>query len=185
SAARVALTPASAAITPLISYSATDWSVTASEESAVLSQLIADPDISQTIIDLDSGGMLGALIDRVDEMANRRQLLQLLGARLNSAARALVEPHVVKLGREWELQFNLGRVGVTSGAPPFNVGPFAPLVSTSASAPFTGSGATGVSETAQDIPYVDQVLLAAGDPANTALYSNQVSTAGSFTAYLA
>jgi len=129
--------------------------------------------------------MLGALINRVDEPANRRQLLHLLGARLNASARTLVEPYVIDLGREWELQFNLGRLGVTAAAAPFNPAPFAGLVNTSGSAAFTGSGATGVSETLQDIPWIDQVLLARGDPATVAKYSNPISTAGSLTAYLA
>ena len=181
--ATIALTPASKAITPLISYSATDWAVTLAEESVVLAQLAADPAISTTISDLDTDGMLGALINRVDEAPNRRQLLQLLGARLDPTARALVEPHVVKLGREWELQFNLGRLGVTSAAAAFNPAAFASLVSTAGSVAFTGSGATGVSETAQDMPWVDQVLLAKGDPATTALYSNPIP--GSLPAYLA
>jgi hypothetical protein len=183
SRAAMALTPVSSAITPLISYSATDWVVTAAEESAVLAQLVADPDISTTITDLNSDGMLGALINRVDEPVVRRQLLQLLGARLNPTVRAIVEPYVIKLGREWELQFNLGRLGVTSAAAPFDPTPFAALVSTKGWAPFTGSGATGTSETAQNMRWEYQVLLAAGHPAAKALYSNPIP--GSLPAYLA
>jgi hypothetical protein len=179
----VALTPASAAIEPLISYSATDWEVTAVEETTVLTVLRADPVISDTVRDLNASGMLGALIDRVDETINRRELLQILGTGADPVARALIVPHVVRLGSEWELQFNLGRFGVTAAAPAFSAASLSFLVSSNPAAPFTGVGATGVNPTTLSIPLPDQAALAAGGAATTAAYSNPIP--GSLPAYLA
>ena len=184
----LALTPTSARVEPLISYSAFDFEVTASEEMAVLAMLRADTDLSGTIVDLDRDKMLGPLISRVDEPANRRALLQLLGGGLNSVARALVEPHVAALGPEWELQFNLGRFGVTAAAAPFNRAPLATLVSGAPTAPFTGAGATGTNPTTLGIPLTDQAALFAGSATTTAKYKNPITGPGGTTtaaAYLA
>lgn len=179
----VALTPASAAITPLISYSATDWVVTATEETQVLALLRADTNLSATITQLEADGMLGALISRVDDPAHRFELLRLLGAGLNATALGLVEPHVRNLGAEYELQLNLGRLGVTSTGASFNTAPYASLISSSPSAPFTGVGATGINPTTLDIPWADRGLLAAGHGPTTARYSNPIP--GSLPGYLA
>ena len=103
----IALTPVSIAIEPLLSYSATDWEVTVDDERDIVSHLRGDSSLSTTITDLNSAGMLDALISRVDEPRYRRELLQLLGANLNSSARSLVEPLIVRLGSELELQYNL------------------------------------------------------------------------------
>lgn len=186
SRAGIALTPASDAIEPLISYSLTDWEVTDKEEVDVLAQLRGDPDVSATVTDLEKDGMLGPLIDRVDEDVNRRELLQLLGAKTNSAARALIEPYVAKLDASWQLQFNLGKFGVTSAAPAFNRAPFAGLISSTPSEPFTGSGATGVNPTTLSIPKWDQVKLAAGVTSTVEEYTNPISgrPPGDLTAYL-
>lgn len=153
----VALTPTSDQVVPLLSYSATDWAVTASEERQVMALLRADSDLSATVRDLDRVGMLDALLERIDEPVNRRDLLRLLGSRLNSGARALVEPKLQTLDfqhpdRSYQLQYNLGRLGVT-GSPGFDRSPYADLVSASSTAPFTGSGATGVVPT--DRGYTD------------------------------
>jgi hypothetical protein len=97
SLAGLALTPASDQVVPLISYSATDWVVTAAEERQVLAVLRADPDLSATVADLNTAGMLRALLKRIDEPENRRDLLRLLGAGLNPAARTLIEPIIQDL----------------------------------------------------------------------------------------
>jgi hypothetical protein len=186
SRAAIALTPASDAIKPLISYSVTDWEVTTEEESKVLAELNSDPDVSATVTDLSKDGMLEALINRVDEDANRRDLLQILGSKTNATARALVEPYVAKLDAKWQLQFNLGRWGVTSAAPAFNATPFAGLISSDPSKPFTGSGATGINPTTLSIPWLDQAALAANSAATVQEYSNPISgrPPGDLAAYL-
>jgi hypothetical protein len=91
-------------------------------------------------------------------------------------------PHVAGLGPQWEMQFNLGRLGVTSAAPPFNVGPFQPLVSNSPQAPFTGAGATGVNPTQRGVPLMDQYRLWREDPATSRRYDNPIP--GDLNAYL-
>jgi hypothetical protein len=107
SGSHIALTPTSKAIEPLISYGIIDWEVTSDDETKVLNLLKADTDLSKTINDLDKGGMLDELIDRVDEDKNRRELLKLLGAKLDSVARSLVKPHVAKFDKKLQLLFDL------------------------------------------------------------------------------
>lgn len=134
----------------LISDSATGRMVTAGEEQRVLARLTADPDLSATIADLYAAGMLKALLERVGKPAYRRDLLRLLGARLNPAARDLVEPLIQDLSvnakdrHGLQIQYNLGRLGVSGPVAPFNRGAYSDLVSKDSLAPFTGSGATGV-----------------------------------------
>ena len=174
---------ASAAIVPLISYSGFDWEVSSAEETKILGILRADTHPSRTVVDLNAVGMLGPLVERVDSIGARRELLQILGTRVNATAIVLVEPHVAKLDPGWQLQFNLARLGVTTAAPAFNPAPFASLISSSPTAPFTGVGATGMNPTTLDIPYVDQALLRAGHAATVARYHNPIP--GSLPAYLA
>lgn len=202
----VALTPTSDRVAYDLSYALNDWAVTAAEETRILNALDSDSDLSATVTDLNSDGMLAALFDRIDEPGNPRRLLHILGRGLNAAARAMVEPHVRRLGRGAELQFNLARFGVTTAAPAFNPAPLeAAVVGTARTSrtghtgghltdPFTGVGATGVIPVTRyagtfyrtpgvpQIPLVDQALLAAGDPATVATYSNPLP--GSLPAYL-
>lgn len=178
----VALTPVSTAVESLISYSATDWAVTEEEEQDVLDQLRGDSDLSTTVSDLDSAGMLEELINRVDEPQYRREMLQLFGANLNFTAQGLVEPLIADLDPQWQLQYNLARFGVTTAAPTFDTTPYSHLISGTPSDPFTGAGASGVNPTSLDIPYVDQALLAVDEAATVAEYSNPIP--GSLPAYL-
>ena len=205
--AAVALTPTSDVVEFDLSYALDDWTVTPEEETRILNALEADANLSATVADLRAAGMLGALFDRVDVPANRRRLLHILGRGLDATGRAAVEPHVRQLGRGAELQFNLGRFGVTSAAPAFNPAPLEKSVVGTARTsrtgfnggfltnPFTGVGATGVIPTTRyvgtfyttpgvpQIPLEDKVLLAAGDAATEAIYSNPIP--GSLPAYLA
>lgn len=148
--AGVALTPTSDKVIPLISYSVNDWVVTVEEEKKVLALLSADPDLSATIIDITAAGMLRALLERVDEPVNRRDLLRLLGARLNTSARAVVEPIIQDLdiatGKQEssQLQYNLGRLGIIGSAAPFDRSKYSDLIIRNAMGPFSGAGATGV-----------------------------------------
>jgi Domain of unknown function (DUF4157) len=176
----IALTPTSVSVEQDLSYSINDWEVTPADEARILKALEADSDLSATIVDLDKSDMLEELLDRVDEPANRKSLLNLLGARLSATARALVEPFVRQLGIGEELQFNLGRLGLTSKAAPFDATPLEQsLIGTSKTSgghltdAFTGVGATGVSPAnLEDIPLADQARLALRDPETTATYIN-------------
>jgi hypothetical protein len=200
----IALTPTSDNVEYDLSYALNDWAVTAAEETRILDALDRDPDLSATITDLKAAGMLDELLDRVDEPANRRRLVQLLGRGLNAAARTLVEPYVRRLGTGAELQFNLGRFGVTSAATPFNPAPLeAAVVGTARTSrtghtgghltdPFTGVGATGVipvtryagtfstSPGVPQIPLVDQALLAADQAGTVATYSNPLTNLSAY-----
>lgn len=154
--AAVGLTPTSENVEYDLSYALDDWAVTEEEENRILDALERDPNLSATVTDLRAGGMLGLLFDRIDAPGSRLRLLHILGQKLSAAARTLVEPHVRKLGNAAELQFNLGRAGVTAGAPAFNPAPLqAALVGKARTSttgfnggfltsPFSGVGATGV-----------------------------------------
>lgn len=181
--AGVALTPTSDRVIPLISYSAGDWAVTAAEERQVLTALRADADLSATIVDIDAASMLTALLERVDEPDNRRDLLRLLGERLNGTARAKVEPIIQDLDTNKggvygaQIQYNLGRAHVSGGAAPFNAAGYADLVSGDAMAAFTGSGATGVNPS--DRGYTDMAR------ARTRVFDAHINPVGDLSAYLA
>jgi hypothetical protein len=206
----VARTRTSDTVRSLISYGLTDWAVTAAEEADVLAELTADSDLSRTVTDLASAGALRDLFDRIVEPANQRDLLRLFGGRLDASARALVEPHVRRLGPGAELQYNLARHGVAAGAPAFDPAPLeAALVATARTGrsgtsgghltePFTGVGATGVIPTTRyagtflttpgvaQIPIEDQALLAVEHGATETTYRNPVSgRAPSLASYLA
>lgn len=203
----VTLTPISEMVEYDLSYALDDWEVTAAEETRLLNALESDPDLSATVTDLRAAGMLHALFDRIDEPGNRRRLLHIFGRGLNSAAQAIVEPYIRRLGSGAELQYNLGRFGVTSAAPAFNPAPLeSAVVGTTRTSrtglnggfltdPFTGVGATGVIPTTRyagtfhttpgvpQIPVEDQLLLAVGHAGTVATYSNPLP--GSLPAYLA
>lgn len=134
----------------LISYSVGDWAVTEEEEREVVRLLTADADLSSTIVEIGRAGMLDELLDRVDEAAHRRDLLRLLGAKLTAPARALVEPIIQDLDVNAagiygsQIQYGLGRLGVSGTGAPFNAAPYQGLVGTDATSPFSGVGASGV-----------------------------------------
>lgn len=175
-------TPTSVAIEPLISYRFADWEVTPADESTVIRHLRADPDVSSTITDLNSSGMLDELIERVDETSHRRSLIQILGNRLNSSARTLVEPLIQGIGREWEMQYYLAKLRVLSAAPAFSRASYAHLIGGAGTDPFSGVGATGVNPKTLGISYIDQFNLWRRDQATVPEYSNPIS--GSLPAYL-
>ncbi|GIF20821.1 hypothetical protein BJ973_001273 [Actinoplanes tereljensis] len=200
--AGLALTPVSDKVEDLVSYGLADWAVTAGDESDVLSALETDPDFPATVFQMFQDHMLEELFDRIDVPANRRRLVQLMGAKLNAMLHALVEPHIRKLGPEFELQFNLGKFGVTSAAPAFDPKPLETALvdrskrtsGGSPTTPFSGVGATGVSPVTQEIgtfyrtegapqiPIEDKALLAGGHKKTVAEYSNPL---GDLNAYLA
>jgi hypothetical protein len=203
-----ACTPVSTAIEALISYSATDWAVTDTEEDRVIALFVGDATPSATIRDLSSSGMLDELAGRV--ATRRRSLVELLGGRCDAGSAALARTEIVALdaalsrprGRapappppalhgNWttlfdicqDLQNNLRRLGVSGGAPAFNATPYARLISSSGTAPFSGAGATGVNPHTLSIPLVDMARLAAGHGPTEARYSNPIP--GSLPGYLA
>lgn len=187
----IAFTPSSGAIERLISYTWTDWTVTMSEETAVLGVLRTDPDMPATIRDLHASRMLYALVDRVDEGGNPRQLIELLGGGSDAGTKTLVRPAVsmYRIYLIWyfdlshELQNGFRRLGARFTATPFNMAPYAALIPSAPDAPFSGAGASGVNPATLSIPVSDQALMAGGHDATRARYSNPIP--GSLPAYLA
>ena len=178
----LALTRTSDQVLPLISYSATDWVVTTAEERQALALLTADTNLSATIVDLQAAGMLRALLERVDEPANRRDLLRLLGVKLDARARALVEPIIqdldVNAGGIWgsQIQYGLGRLGVSGPGAAFNRASYQDLVSKDEMAAFTGSGATGVNPSERG--YTDWMQ------AGTRMFDPHINPVDDLSAYL-
>lgn len=182
-----ASTTTSTAVSRLLSSRASALEA-ADLDRKLLDILRQDADLSATVVALESVGDLRRFAAQVSETAARRELCQMLGSRLNARAAASAETHVAMLGLEWELQFNLGRLGVSSAAPPFNAASYSFLISSSPSAPFTGSGATGLSETNLSIPMLDKALLALHHRPTRAWYSNPISNSPAYDglpAYLA
>lgn len=180
--AGVALTPTSEKIIPLISYSwrSLDRVVTAEEEKKVLALLKADSDLSTTVIDLHKAGMLDELLSRVDERANRRELLRLFGAHLNDKARKLVEPDIQEMGTGWQAIYGLGRWVNFEGAP-FNAGAYKDLVSSNPSAPFTGVGASGDTPGKDGIGFGELWKLHQEDKETTDKYTNPLTAEKGWT----
>ena len=113
----------------------------------------------------------------------------MFGSKLNADARAQVEPRLAGLlDLNGSCSSTWAGIGLSSGALPFNVASYSFLVSPSPSAPFTGSGATGTSETTLSIPFVDKLLLAIRHRPTRAWYSNPISNSPAYDglpAYLA
>lgn len=169
-------------LTQNIQCAAGEWLVNMQSKQKILRYLRDGCDLSDTVRQLHSLGFMDELFDRFEAPADRRVLIQLLGKRLNPATEKLIKPMIANMGSEWELQYNLGRMGVTSQAPAFNTSAYSHLISSSDQDPFTGSGATGVNPTTLGISLADQALLAGGHAPTVAEYSNPL---GGLPAYLA
>lgn len=167
-----AATPTAEKVRELLSYGVFDWSVSASDERQIVDLLKADANLPATAAALNRSGWLGTLFERVDEPATRRELVRLFGASADAATRTLVEPHVNSLGREWQVQYNLARLGVPGAGTGFDRAPFQDLVSSDPTAAFTGVGASGVNPSSLGIPLGDQFDLWRNDPATVERYTN-------------
>lgn len=193
-----------------ISYTLTDWVVSVEDEEEVLRLLVASPDINSVIVEIEREGMLDELIDRVSSGGNSQKLWHLLGGQLNPSnaskvrriiiggahhnygARAM---YVKQFDRPHDLQPRLRALGVrgtTTNAAWAATGKpaYASVVPSGASAPFTGSGATGVSPTKGKVPLGDQWSMlnkpfAGRDSATVARYSNPLGGLGVYLAGLA
>lgn len=165
-------TPSGARIKELLSYGLFDWTVTGGEERQILDILKNDTQLAATVRDLHRTGWLGALFERVDETSSRHDLVRLFGATNDAATRTLVAPHVNRLGQEWQVQYNLARLGVTDAAANFDRTPFNRLLSNDPTRAFTGVGASGTNPTQLGIPLADQFNLLRKDPDTVRRYSN-------------
>lgn len=206
-AAQAQQTPQSVAdrVRDLTSYAWNDWSVSREDQTQVVDLLRNDPNLNATLRDLSGDAnlfgtsSLTAVVKRVDDPALRRQLIDVLATRSDAANATTVRGEVDKLdttvvsglggaggvavnGNLWQVRFNLVRAGVPTSGPAFDRTPYAGLVSSDPSRPFTGAGASGVDPTARAVPLGDQLAMLRGDDATTRRYSNPV---GDLPAYLA
>jgi hypothetical protein len=165
-------TPTAGKVKELLSYGVFDWTVSAGDERRIVELLKNDPNLPATAAELNRSGWLGPLFSRVDEPSSRRELVRLFGASPDAGTRALAEPHVNALGREWQVQYNLARLGVPGVATRFDRAPFQDLVSADPTAAFTGVGASGTNPSALSVPLGDQLNLLREDPATVRRYTN-------------
>lgn len=166
------VTPTAEKIKELLSYGVFDWAVSESDERQIVDLLKNDPNLPATVAELNGSGWLGALFNRVDEPSTRRELVRLFGASPDAGVRSLAEPHVNSLGREWQVQYNLARLGVPGAGTSFDRAPFQDLVSSDPTAAFTGVGAGGANPSELSVPWLDQLNLLRGDEATTRRYTN-------------
>ncbi len=153
----------------LLSYGVFDWSVSAADERQIVDLLKNDPNLSQTIKNLNQENQLEALIARVDEPATRRELIQTLAVKSDNEASRLIESQIERLDispatarinqNVWQVKYNLIRLGVLQSAQPFNREAYSNLISNDPSAPFTGVSATGINPSTLSVPLTDQVKL--------------------------
>lgn len=182
-----------AKIEELTSYSLFDWSVTANEQRQAVDILRNDPNLSQTIGKLESNGALRNVIDRVDDTAARRDLVDLLGRNLNPQTAEIVRPHIERLDVQdrvipmrgggvpvtevsdnlWQVRFNMARLGISPTNTNFDPARYSDLIGANNGA-FSGVGATGVNPTAVDVPWGDQWGLFREDQATVRNYSNPI-----------
>lgn len=181
------MTAQSDLIESLLTYRLTDLVVTSSEQSVIIRLLRSDPAIEATLEDLDGKGMLPTLFSRVRSAGNRELMAQTVAGKVS----AVWAPRVARVLRDYpkskrlfdlcfELQNALRSFGVARPAPMLPGTALAPF---NPKAPFTGSGATGVSPATLSIAALDKLLLAFNHPSTVGEYSNPIP--GSLSGYLA
>ena len=180
------MTAHSELIESLLAYKLTDFILTNAEQNVIVRLLRSDPAIDQTMSDLESKQLLSTLVGRMSS-GNRDLLAQTLAGKVSRVwgprvAYALRDyPRPKKLfDLCFELQQALRGLGVARPAPTLSSPAVAAL---NPKAPFTGSGATGVSPTALSIEALDKLLLAFNHQSTVDEYSNPIP--GSLSDYLA
>ena len=196
------MTSTSSLIEGLISYDVADWVVTEKEQIAVATLLQGDTNLDATIADLEAGGNLERMAARVNYPQPCRKIVEILGSRLVSQ-RAIARRRyqaangsnlVLRTPSIWfggtalsvfDVCGDLAQSGRRLGFLPAAstcASPASFALSSNASAPFTGVGASGTNPTTRSIPLLDQLALAAGHKATRDRYSNPIP--GSLGVYL-
>lgn len=180
------MTAQSELIETLLAYKLTDFVLTNAEQNVIIRLVRSDPAIDQTMSDLDGKKLLSTLVGRMSS-GNRDLLAQTLAGKVSRAwgpraAYSLRDyPRSKKLfDLCFELQQALRALGVARPAPTISSPAVAAL---NPQAPFTGSGATGISPTALPIEALDKLLLAFNQQSTVDEYSNPIP--GSLSDYLA
>jgi len=199
------MTRASDTIKKLIGYTDNVY-LNDAEERTILNLLRTDINFSRTIIDLDKGGYLDNLFDRIDP-DDLRELVEVLGGKLPNAtadsklsreirkreAMYLTSGGGVPLNGLWQslyhisrnLQGNIKAHNLVFNAPPFSASAHSGGIGKKSSSPFSGSGATGVNPSTMSVGVRDSYRLWRGKknyPNTWKKYSNPV---GGLSAYLA
>ncbi len=184
-AADVAATPSVAdQVRELTSYSLTDWSVTQQDQQQVVQLLRTDPNLNGTLRDLSGdanffgASSLTTVVNRVDDPAQRRDLIDVLARGSDAANADVVRKELSRLDSTvvsgpggmagvavdenlFQVRFNAVRLGVPTSGPAFDRGPYADLIRSDPGAAFTGAGSTGVDPTsAPGVPLLDQLAMA-------------------------
>lgn len=167
-------------IDELLSYGFFDWNVSRGEQQEAIELLLNSDNLPQVIAELDANGDLDLLIDRIDSPDLRLQLLRGLGDGLDDESKALVIPHVRKLGVEAEVQYHLGELGLPITSTDFNAEPYDDLISDDPGAPFTGVGATGVNPQDEGVGLIDSIRLGLGDEGTEDRYGNPLGPLGPY-----
>lgn len=126
----------------------------------------SDTDLLATLTTLEQNKVLKGLFQSIKNPDNRRELLNYLGSKTsnnniqtNKAIENTVISHIESLGEDAQIHFNLGRLGLIATKSSIDYTQYKYVVSSDPSAPFTGSGATGINPTKVDIPIKDQFNL--------------------------
>jgi hypothetical protein len=178
----------------LLSYSATDLSVSSEDEALIIKLIRADAKLGETMYDLHKKGFLTKLLQRVDSGVNPEVLIQVVAGGLAESAYPLVVDAVKKTTRHlalfdgsYHLHSALRREGFFSPSTPIPEqkirAALALLGVGGPSSPFSGSGSTGADPKSLTIGYIDQWRLLNADPTTVAAYSNPIP--GGLGAYLA
>lgn len=186
----------SEAVKKLLSYGVTDWEVNPDEERQILTLLSGDTSPVNTFNDLKSAGMLQALIERVDGEAERVELMQVLGAKLDDACVDVVLPLVLSgtpdyflfgflLNVSHDLQAKFRALGLTNKAPAFNMAALSYVIGKSPTAAFSGVGATGVNPSKlPKISIKHKAGMVAGIESIRKLYHNPLGDLGTYLSSL-
>jgi hypothetical protein len=151
------------------------------DQAGLVAFLRSTPGLSALVADLHKRGTLDRILATVRDPALRRDMLRMLGSGLDAPTRGLIEASVRRLGVGAELQYNLGRLGLPVQVNTFDPSPYAHLISSDPTRPFTGAGATGTSPTALSVPLIDELGRALHKTATVEKYSNPL---GSLNGYL-
>lgn len=175
------------AISTLLSYSATDFSVSSGEENRIIELIRTSPNLEKTLKDLQRNGFLSKLFDRVDSGRNGAILVESIGGRISRSGYSMAlsaikenTSNALIFERCFALQQSLNKYGIsviTSNSSGVRLraalSVLAPLGA--GSQPFSGSGATGLDPKRQSISKIDKALLAFKHEATVKEYTNPLS----------
>lgn len=126
------------------------------EMNQIIEMLRNDPDLPNTIAELDHQKLMPSLLKNIFYTPQRRELISVLGkAAQNEGSRRHIEPHIGKrMEAKWQVQYTLERMGLMQQAPAFDTSKYRDVIGTEKNSPFSGSGATGINSKDAVIPLI-------------------------------